>query len=738
MGGKIARFVGVGIIGRGAPKSALCVVLGILVASLLALGACGLSDDGESGSAVRSVATPVPTEADAATVTPIATPTHTPTATATVTPIPTHTPTPSPTLTPTPTFTPTATFTPTPTATHTATATMTTTPTATATAPATATLAPTATFTPSPTATYTPTPTATATPTSTPTATATATFTPTSTPTPTPPVALEAVAESPTELRLSWSSPDVPVGQAIYRDGELIANPPDDATSYADAGLSPNRRYEYRLELDMGDGAVEIADASAATLAYPPQVAGPMGLSERGFSLAIIDELNPPETDYRVSVRRREAPPTRFIRSDWGTSRCRTFDDLAPGAEYRFEVVARNLDGLETAPTGWAYNSEQEKPELWRTRYNPGGADDQRGVDALNAVVDIYGLTDAAREWLLSDRSPISVDAGVSGSPENLILWTMDGFFKHWTDFPESCGDMNIYTYQRDVAEFMLEFRRYERSRELNPWAKWRLYYNALVGNANRFYGPKGERAWGRLQSGDYDALWGDLYYVAQGQLPMWAAGKLSLLPPPIRKYFEGFIVENRGVGGGEEIIWIDEMHWYNGLSRADRRLWDRFFLYHGIVHHSPDYGYRPLRPRSAIPDTLRRHLADADRQMLVEFVNGLERIAGSEEGRTPLWESDPVHWVNYIAESMIRAHLYVDDLSPRTGVELEPRNIEGVKAILRDMSRDYFCGALEAEKLRGMIESATRISDFQRAAFLNMIEVRKKNEREICHLIRG
>ena len=525
---------------------------------------------------------------------------------------------------------------------------------------------------------------------------------------------------------------ETPIIQEIYREGELIATPSNGETSYLDEVLSPNRRYEYRLEVELDDGSAEIATATAATLAYPPRVLGPTGIGTDRFSLAIIDEMNPPGTEYRASLRRWDDPPHRFILSDWDASRCRTFDDLSSHSEYGFEVVARNLDGVETDATRWVYNDVQEKPARWTTRDHAGGADDQRGVDNINATADIYGLAERARAWMLSDDSPINVYAGGYYSPERLMHWTMIGFFEHWTGFPEPCGDMNIYTYKRDVARFMLDFRGYERSGELNPLARWRLYYNALVGNADRFYGPKGERAWGLLERGDYDALWGDLYYVALAELPKWAAGKLSLLPPTIRRYFEGFIAE------GADVHWVDEMHWYNGLSDADRRLWDKFFLYHGIIHHSPRFSHRPISPRSAIPGAVRRHLEDGDRQMLVAFVNALENVAGSEEGNAPLWESAPGYWVYYVAENMIRSHLYVDDLSPRIGVELESRNLEGVKAILRTLARDFYCGAEEQSELERMIETSTRISELQRAAFLSMIEIRERNEREICRMIRG
>ena len=184
-------------------------------------------------------------------------------------------------------------------------------------------------------------------------------------------------------------------------------------------------------------------------------------------------------------------------------------------------------------------------------------------------------------------------------------------------------------------------------------------------------------------------------------------------------------------------------MHWYNGLSDVRTgACGTTSFVYHGII--SPFTKTQPSRPilivRGApFPIALRKHIVDVDRQLLIDFVNAVEKVAGGDrQAARRSGIRTPDYWVYYVSEAMIRSHLYVDDLSPHIGVRLEPRNIEGVKAILRELSRDFFCGAAEEAELRREIESSTRISELQRAAFLSMIEVRERNEREICHLIRG
>ena len=286
------------------------------------------------------------------------------------------------------------------------------------------------------------------------------------------------VAESPTGLRLDWKSAEAPAGLELYRDGELIATPSNDATSYTwTKGLSPNRRYGYRLEVGLGDGSMEVEEASAATLAYAPWMAGPMNANEGGFSLAIVDEKNPPETVYQVSVKRRGEPVNRSVRSGWDASRCRTFDGLVAGGRYEFEAVARNLDGVETEPTRWVYSEGQEKPRIWHMQTRTG-LDGQWGVDRLNNASDIYGLTERAREWMLSDikveflRSepghggyygPDLVRMGAFVPPPTIMHEMLHAFWEHWDGFPEPCGELNIYTFRRDTARFHAGLQRVRR-----------------------------------------------------------------------------------------------------------------------------------------------------------------------------------------------------------------------------------------------------------------------------------
>ena len=164
-------------------------------------------------------------------------------------------------------------------------------------------------------------------------------------------VTIEVTAESPTEMSITWSH-DLggPVRQELYRDGELIATPTPDQSLYEDGNLGPNRRYEYRIVIWLGEESIAMDEAAAATLVHAPKVAGPFDAHRTGFSLAIVDDLNPPETTYKVTVWNAEWYLNAKHYSHWSTSRCRAFEDLPTGLPFEFEVVARNLDGVRTLP----------------------------------------------------------------------------------------------------------------------------------------------------------------------------------------------------------------------------------------------------------------------------------------------------------------------------------------------------------------------------------------------------
>ena len=131
---------------------------------------------------------------------------------------------------------------------------------------------------------------------------------------------------------------------------------------------------------------------------------------------------------------------------------------------------------------------------------------------------------------------------------------------------------MNLYTFRRDLAQFMRGFRGYDQSEESNPWEDWRPLYNYFVGISRDYTSVDGKSAWELLEESWFDELWHALYHVPETEKPAIAAGKLSLLPPLLRRYFEGFLAES------EETKWEDELRWYSNLTPTDRYLWDTAF----------------------------------------------------------------------------------------------------------------------------------------------------------------
>ena len=160
-------------------------------------------------------------------------------------------------------------------------------------------------------------------------------------------LSLVAFSNSSDLINLTWSigSRDV-ARQEIFRNSEKIIAPPLGQMWFIDKGLDPNTRYEYRIEIELEDGPLVTSEiAAAATLSHPPLFT-PMNVNEKGFAVAIIDDFNPSWTTYRVTLSNEE----QAVTSDWDTSRCRTFDDLQAGTDYRFEVAASNLDGIDSVP----------------------------------------------------------------------------------------------------------------------------------------------------------------------------------------------------------------------------------------------------------------------------------------------------------------------------------------------------------------------------------------------------
>ena len=185
----------------------------------------------------------------------------------------------------------------------------------------------------------------------------------------------------------------------LLRDGERLGSHPPGISVYTDSGLSPNTRYTYEA---VAAQAGLTAAATAATLAYPPQGGHSRSVHWTGFDFYIVDERNPAGTEYRVMLR----DGTGTDVSDWGADKMqgvRRFGLRTGGFQsYYYTIAARNLDGIETQPADRRVGEAGQGPEWATTRgYAESNADPwvAARIDDLQAI---YGLTDAAVDWLTS------------------------------------------------------------------------------------------------------------------------------------------------------------------------------------------------------------------------------------------------------------------------------------------------------------------------------------------------
>ena len=499
-------------------------------------------------------------------------------------------------------------------------------------------------------------------------------------------------------MDLSWSlGISDATGLSIYRDGELLAALSAADRSMQDTELHPNTQYVYRLVVSRPDDA-EVSDEKAvATLAHPPRISGQMATHWTGYQQPIIDELNPDYTEYRVVLTPwgGSTPVTGVADSDWSTSKCRKIDGLEPTKSYTISVTARNLDGVETdSPNHFAEDlgSESHPEQLVVHTRQDAASEDPWVKDRVRDAVRIFGLTETARDWM---NSEISIErirdnpaqrgtewgkVSVGHSYPGILLYeVMREFWRYWDGFPEPCDKMNLYTYRRDVAQFPIDVRSWYHSDFSEPFPfeseSWRLYSDMMVGMLERA-APEGEDIWEILERQEYAKLWGGFFRVMEAHIPLQAPQRLSLFPPTIQKYFEGFMEP------GEETTWDQQIFWYSRLAEEDKYL-AHPFISHEITHFTGESIADPGHPRTSLPEPLRSHLREADRQMLVDFINTLEEIEP--------WEWRDGFFYRHSRWHIYRAHIYGAELGPEVGVELDEENLQDVLTALDALYR-YHC----------------------------------------------
>ena len=544
-------------------------------------------------------------------------------------------------------------------------------------------------------------------------------------------------AESTTSVSVAWTDPGrYASGASIYRDGTLVARLLPGRNSFTDPDLTPNTRYAYRIEGQLSNGDTETTEFSIVTLASVPEVAIPMARAPGQFSLAITNAADPSYTEYRVAVLDPSRGFNPVTVTDWSNERCVRIDGLAPGRTYQLAAQARNLDGIQTAsPTHVAGEPAWTDLRVWTPPALP--VNDAWAEREINAAADIYGLTDDARDWLLTQVqvSRMVGEPGWAGAWDNNLgighpdPWTlmheaMHIFWSYWDGFPESCDRMNLHTFRRDVAIFMEVFSLFDNLELDNPFEPWRPYYQAMVQHLPEEIA--GEKTSVIIANEEFYKLWDYLYHVHETNAPAYAAQKMSLIPPILRRYYVGFLKD------GPESNWQDESNRNLHLRAVDRDLW---LLGYGRLRvprlnqdEYPDVN-RAFRT-GQLPEPVRTQLRDADRRKLVDFFNTLPDVDGNGYFN-PCRNHNPDQGFgqHYIRSGFQLSLRYLDDLADAEGAELTD---EQYQAALNAW-RVIFNGPLYSEQAREQalqtLDATPGLPEGYGTAFANIVAMIGKYE---------
>ena len=518
-------------------------------------------------------------------------------------------------------------------------------------------------------------------------------------------------------MRVTWAlNAEDATRISLYRDGELAIEGTSDTLSYVDSNLDANTSYEYRIEVGRRDSPNAVANSTAATFAHPPRISEATNIHFTGFNVPIVDELNPEHTEYKVTVHQGGHSPTT---DDWSKAKCRTFAGLEADTAYDITVVARNLDGIEAHANKLA-SGHDISPGFFHTTSLPA-SDDPWVKARVSELGQVFGLTESAVEWMNSDIhiSWIRAEPGWFGAYRGarigvgftgtygLMHEVMHAFWGHWDGFPEPCDRMNIYTFRRDAAQFVLDFREHDRSGEPNPWEPWRPYFDWMV-QLLEVDTPGEENYWDILEDKDFHRLRG-FYHLMETTLPVHAAGKMNLIPPPLQKYMRGFLEE------GKSTTWAEENDWYSRLGEEDRRLWQQL-AGEGNNRTPLDLRVHAQVKDAEIDESLRETLRVVERQRLIDFINTLEEVARFEH-----WRKDPHFWRSYVEDRISLVPLYLNELDSSVGIELDDAAFDAVVDALRSISHLRMDGE-DWPQVHESISSLGGLSEPQRTALLRMI----------------
>ncbi len=169
------------------------------------------------------------------------------------------------------------------------------------------------------------------------------------------------------------------------------------------------------------------------------------------------------------------------------------------------------------------------------------------------------------------------------------------------------------------------------------------------------------------VQLGDESGL----LHFGEADLVHTTGGNLHLLPPILRKYFDGFLA------GGTFDSWYEALEWYQGLSHEDARA---AAVYFGLDHLDFDL-YSDLEPAvdTSLPESIAALVEREERQRLEDFAVQFDIVTGLEEldGRRIALEMQFLR--GYLEDKLALHKRYPDALSGLADAEPAAAGLERV-----------------------------------------------------------
>ena len=276
----------------------------------------------------------------------------------------------------------------------------------------------------------------------------------------------------------------------------------------------------------------------------------------------------------------------------------------------------------------------------------PGSQEETWVQDRVRAVVSLYNISPAGREWLESydlrqmvgrpgwfGSLGFELWAGVGQAKPDSVLHEIShsyyGAFPvsgrpelSWSTPPGEAVSPAMEKYQEDLITFMFQ--------PPDSFEPLRERFRNLP-NLSREEDP-------------------DLFHFGEADLLYTTGGSLDLIPPILRKYFDQFLIS-----GGVQ-TWQEAIAWYLGLSPAEQKDAESYI---GLPH-LPLKGYRALDPSEPthLPEEVNSILETEERQRLTDFAQQFDLILGNELSFVDAADVDRSFqfWRGYLRD-MLRLH---------------------------------------------------------------------------------